>query len=69
MTLRLPKFSSEAEEAEWWFTHRDEIADELDLSKPHPGPGRAARLLGEMQSKSTSTPATTGSKDELAKSA
>lgn len=22
----MPKFSSEAEEAEWWFSHREEIA-------------------------------------------
>ena len=25
----LPKFSSEAEEAEWWFTQREAVAEEI----------------------------------------
>jgi hypothetical protein len=26
---RLPKFENEAEEARWWFDHRDEIAQDI----------------------------------------
>ena len=47
--LKLPHFKTEAEEAEWWFTHQDEIADELELSRPKPGPGRALRRLAEIR--------------------
>ena len=41
----MPKFSSEAEEAEWWFSHREEIAqDVVDAStKGNLGGGSLAR--------------------------
>jgi hypothetical protein len=27
--LKLPKFETEAEEAQWWFDHRDDLSDEF----------------------------------------
>ena len=27
--LKLPKFENEAEEAQWWFDHRDEVSAEF----------------------------------------
>lgn len=29
MALDIPKFSSEAEEAEWWYEHRDEVEQQF----------------------------------------
>ena len=26
---RIPKFENEAEEAQWWFDHREEISDDI----------------------------------------
>jgi ABC-type taurine transport system substrate-binding protein len=27
--IKLPRFANEAEEAQWWYDHREEIGDEL----------------------------------------
>lgn len=27
--IKLPRFANEAEEAQWWYEHREEIGDEL----------------------------------------
>jgi ABC-type taurine transport system substrate-binding protein len=27
--IKLPRFANEAEEADWWYEHREEIGDEL----------------------------------------
>ncbi len=50
--LKLPHFKSEAEEAAWWFTHQDAIADELERVKPKLGPSRALRMPAEARAKS-----------------
>lgn len=49
--LKPPHFKSETEEATWWFTHQDEIADELERVKPKLGPSRAMRMLSEARAK------------------
>jgi hypothetical protein len=46
--LRLPKFANEAEEAQWWYDHRRELAGSFEKaaagSELHVGsPGRVAR--------------------------
>jgi hypothetical protein len=30
--LKVPKFASEAEEAQWWFDHRDEVAKAFEVA-------------------------------------
>jgi hypothetical protein len=31
--LQVPKFESEADEARWWFEHREDVADEFELAE------------------------------------
>jgi len=44
--LKLPKFKNEAEEAQWWFDHRDEVSAEFSraVANGSIGEGSAARL-------------------------
>jgi transcription elongation GreA/GreB family factor len=47
--LRIPTFASEAEEAEWWYNHRDEIAKAFAdaAARGELRTGSAARLARE----------------------
>ncbi|MGC1722314.1 MAG: hypothetical protein WA746_25290 [Isosphaeraceae bacterium] len=47
--LKLPKFASEAEEAQWWYDHREEvtIAFEQAAARGELRTGSAARLARE----------------------
>ncbi len=55
----LPKFKDEAEEAEWWFVHRDEIAEDM-IQASHNGTlgegtaVRRARKLKQFEAKQSS---------------
>jgi hypothetical protein len=46
--LEVPKFSSEAEEARWWFENQDAVADEFELAEQEErlGHGTVARRMG-----------------------
>lgn len=49
---QMPRFESEAEEAEWWFDHREELGQDLIAAVERRGPGegslgRRARKLSE----------------------
>jgi hypothetical protein len=49
---KMPKFATEAEEAQWWFDHRMELADDMiaAMREGRTGEGsraRAARLKAE----------------------
>jgi len=48
---KLPKFASEAEEARWWYDHRDEIADDIIKASREGrlGLGSVARLRAKLQ--------------------
>jgi len=43
---RLPHFKDEAEEAKWWYDHRDEVADDMikAMREGRTGPGVVAKL-------------------------
>ncbi len=49
MNLKVPKFSTEAEEAKWWYDNRNKVSDEfLKAAKEgRLGRGGVARLLAE----------------------
>ena len=55
--FQIPKFTSEAEEAEWWFDHRQELAHAFqgaaDQGRLHTG--SAARIARERAAGSTPT--------------
>jgi hypothetical protein len=55
---RLPKFASEAEEAQWWYDHRDEIADDMIAASREGrlGEGSRARYLRRTQERINSEP-------------
>jgi predicted DNA binding CopG/RHH family protein len=59
--FQIPKFTSEAEEAEWWFDHRQELAHAFqgaaDQGRLHTG--SAARIARERAATAGSTPTTT----------
>jgi predicted DNA binding CopG/RHH family protein len=57
--LRIPKFSSEAEEAKWWCDHREELAKAFETAAANGElhAGSAARLARE--SVAGTTPTTT----------
>jgi hypothetical protein len=44
--LQVPKFASEADEARWWFEHREDVADEFELAEREGrlGRGTVSRL-------------------------
>jgi hypothetical protein len=46
MTLKIPKFASEAEEAQWWYDHRDELTKAFEdaAARGELRTGSAARL-------------------------
>ncbi len=51
---KMPKFATEAEEAQWWYDHSEELADEMVLAirEGRLGEGskaRSARLQAEKQ--------------------
>jgi len=48
---KLPKFKDEAEEARWWYEHRDEVADDMikAMREGRTGPGSVARLRAKLQ--------------------
>lgn len=51
MTIRrLPKFANEAEEADWWYEHRNEVADDLIAASRAGtlGPGTRVRYQQRM---------------------
>ena len=43
---RLPHFKDEAEEAKWWYDHRDEVAGDMikAMREGRTGPGVVAKL-------------------------
>jgi len=57
--LKIPKFSSEAEEAQWWYDHRNELTKAFEdaAAQGELGSGSAARLARE--GAACITPATT----------
>ena len=46
--LKIPQFATEAEEAKWWFDHRDELDNDFSqaAAEGRLGRGTAARLGG-----------------------
>jgi hypothetical protein len=51
MTIRrLPQFKDEAEEARWWYEHRDEVAEDMvkAIREGRTGPGSVARLRAKL---------------------
>jgi hypothetical protein len=48
---RLPRFENEAEEAQWWYDHRDEVADDMiqAMREGRTGPGVVARLREKLR--------------------
>ncbi len=57
MTLRIPKFASEAEEAQWWYDHRDELTKAFEdaAARGELHAGSAARLAREQSARITPT--------------
>jgi predicted DNA binding CopG/RHH family protein len=49
MTLRIPKFASDAEEAQWWHDHRDELTKAFEdaAARGELHTGSAAKLARE----------------------
>jgi hypothetical protein len=47
MLPKMPKFETEAEEAEWWYEQRHNIAAEFARVKPKLGPSSAVRFLAK----------------------
>jgi predicted DNA binding CopG/RHH family protein len=58
--FKIPKFTSEAEEAQWWFHHREELAQAFQDAASHGElhTGSAARLARERAAAAV-TPTTT----------
>lgn len=58
--LKVPKFASEAEEAQWWFDHRDELTKTFQDAASHGvlHTGSAARIARE-RATGGNTPTTT----------
>ena len=52
---RLPHFENEAEEAKWWYDHRDEVADDMikAMREGRTGPGVVARLREKLRAQET----------------
>jgi hypothetical protein len=52
---RLPHFKNEAEEAQWWYDHRDEVADDMikAMREGRTGPGVVARLREKLRAQET----------------
>ena len=50
---KLPQFKDEAEEARWWYDHRDELADDMinAIRECRTGPGSVARLRDKLAAK------------------
>jgi|SRR5580658_2120033 predicted DNA binding CopG/RHH family protein len=59
--LKLPKFANEAEEAQWWFDHRDEVAKAFEdaAAEGKLGAGSVARLARKENTSAGATPTTT----------
>jgi predicted DNA binding CopG/RHH family protein len=59
--FKIPKFTNEADEAEWWFNHRQQLAqafrEAADKGELHTG--SAARIARERAAVAGSTPTTT----------
>lgn len=52
MLTPMPKFETEADEAEWWYEQREVLADEflkLMDAGAKPGPSRSLQLMAEMR--------------------
>ncbi|MDQ2925749.1 MAG: hypothetical protein M3R43_09375 [Acidobacteriota bacterium] len=49
--LKLPKFENEAEEARWWYDHREEVGAELVAASKEGrlGPGTRARFEARLR--------------------
>jgi hypothetical protein len=47
MLPKMPKFETEAQEAEWWYEQRHNIAAEFERVKPKPGPSRVLQELAK----------------------
>jgi len=56
---KIPQFQNEAEEARWWFEHRDEIGSDLISAsrQGHVGEGSVARHARRMQQPKKAQPA------------
>jgi len=52
---KLPHFKDEAEEAQWWYDHRDEVADDMikAMREGRTGPGVVARLREKLRAQET----------------
>jgi len=50
---KLPQFKDEAEEARWWYDHRDELANDMinAMREGRTGPGSVARLRAKLAAK------------------
>ena len=62
MALKIPKFTTEAEEAKWWYDNRELLSEEFRQAakEGRVRRGGVARLLAEREtSKSQPTPTTT----------
>ena len=48
---KLPHFKNEAEEAQWWYDHRHEVADDMikAMREGRTGPGVVARLREKLR--------------------
>jgi len=59
-TFKIPKFTTEAEEAEWWFNHRQDLSQAFQeaAGKSELHNGSAARIARE-RAAAGSTPTTT----------
>ena len=57
MTLKTPKFASEAEEAQWWYDHREELTEAFEdaAARGELHAGSAARLAREQSTGITPT--------------
>jgi hypothetical protein len=53
---KLPQFKDEAEEARWWYEHRDEVASEIleAMRTGQTGPGSVARLQAKLREQEAS---------------
>jgi hypothetical protein len=49
MLPKMPKFANEAEEAEWWYEQRHNIAAEFERVKPKPGPSQHVRRMAALR--------------------
>jgi len=48
---KLPQFKNQAEEAQWWYDHRDEVADDMiqSMREVRTAPGVVARLREKLR--------------------